>query len=115
MRALQAQWNPTSLIGFLATTDGVALVNRIAGQASRFRLEDIEHDVLKELYESLIDPAQRHQLGEYYTPDWLADLMVREVVTDPLNQRVLDPSCGSGTFLFHAVRHFSGCGGRGRL
>ena len=86
--------------------DGVALVNRIAGQASRFRLEDIEHDVLKELYESLIDPAQRHQLGEYYTPDWLADLMVREVVTDPLNQRVLDPSCGSGTFLFHAVRHF---------
>ena len=86
--------------------DGVALVNRIAGQASRFRLEDIEHDVLKELYESLIDPSQRHQLGEYYTPDWLADLMVREVVTDPLNQRVLDPSCGSGTFLFHAVRHF---------
>ena len=90
----------------LATTDGVVLVNRIAGQASRFRLEDIEHDVLKELYESLIDPSQRHQLGEYYTPDWLADLMVREVVTDPLNQRVLDPSCGSGTFLFHAVRHF---------
>ena len=90
----------------LATTDGVALVNRIAGQASRFRLQDIEHDVLKELYESLIDPAQRHQLGEYYTPDWLADLMVRKVVTDPLNQRVLDPSCGSGTFLFHAVRHF---------
>ena len=86
--------------------DGAKLVNRIATQASRFRLQDIEHDVLKELYESLIDPAQRHQLGEYYTPDWLADLMVREVVTDPLNQRVLDPSCGSGTFLFHAVRHF---------
>ncbi len=66
----------------------------------------MQQDVLKELYESLIDPAQRHQLGEYYTPDWLADLMVREVVTDPLAQRVLDPACGSGTFLFHAVRYF---------
>ena len=85
---------------------GDALVSRIAAQAGRFRLQDVQQDVLKELYESLIDPAQRHQLGEYYTPDWLADLMVREVVTEPLEQRVLDPSCGSGTFLFHAVRHF---------
>lgn len=90
----------------LAAPDGAKLVNRVATQAARFRLQDIQHDVLKGLYESLIDPEQRHQLGEYYTPDWLADLMVREVVTDPLAQRVLDPSCGSGTFLFHAVRHF---------
>jgi hypothetical protein len=27
-------------------------------------------------------------------------------VTDPLRQRVLDPGCGSGTFLFHAVRRY---------
>ena len=32
--------------------------------------------------------------------------MVQEVVTDPLRQRVLDPSCGSGTFVAVAVRHF---------
>ncbi|EFL39743.1 hypothetical protein SSRG_02547 [Streptomyces griseoflavus Tu4000] len=32
--------------------------------------------------------------------------MVSDVVTDPLDQRVLDPSCGSGTFLFHAVRRY---------
>ncbi len=56
------------------------------------------------LYESLIDPAQRHGLGEYYTPDWLAAKMVAEVVHDPLRETVLDPACGSGTFLFHAVR-----------
>ncbi len=61
--------------------------------------------MLKALYESLIDPAQRHDLGEYYTPDWLAAKLTRAVVTAPLTQRVLDPACGSGTFLFHAVRH----------
>ena len=27
-------------------------------------------------------------------------------MTEPLRQRVLDPACGSGTFLFHAVRRY---------
>jgi type I restriction-modification system DNA methylase subunit len=58
------------------------------------------------LYESVIAAEQRHKLGEYYTPDWLAERMVAEVVDAPLEQRVLDPSCGSGTFLFHSVRHY---------
>ena len=41
--------------------------------------------------------------GEYYTPDWLAEAMVKKIVTDPLNLRVLDPACGSGTFLRAAI------------
>ncbi len=45
-------------------------------------------------------------MGEYYTPDWLARVMVRELVTDPLDQRVLDPACGSGTFIAEAVTHY---------
>ena len=32
--------------------------------------------------------------------------MIERTVTDPLNTRVLDPACGSGTFLFHAVRDY---------
>jgi hypothetical protein len=90
----------------LATRDSDDLIRRIAAQVARFRLGDIEHDVLKGLYESLIDPQQRHDLGEYYTPDWLASRVCWRVIESPLAQRVLDPSCGSGTFLFHAVRRF---------
>lgn len=88
----------------LLVPGGPDLVNRIAHQVGRFRLGEIEADVLKGLYESLIDPRQRHYLGEYYTPDWLADLMCREAIPDPVSTRVLDPACGSGTFLFHCVR-----------
>jgi hypothetical protein len=88
----------------LQDADGAGLVLRIARQAARFRLQDVTVDVLKALYESLIDPAQRHDLGEYYTPDWLAAKVIRRAVTAPLSQRVLDPACGSGTFLFHAIR-----------
>jgi SAM-dependent methyltransferase len=58
------------------------------------------------LYESVISAETRKRLGEYYTPDWLADIVVERTVTDPLNTRVLDPACGSGTFLFHAVRDY---------
>lgn len=88
----------------LETEDGRDLVRRIARQTARFRLRDVQVDVLKSLYESLIDPAQRRDLGEYYTPDWLAAKVTARAVSDPLSQRVLDPACGSGTFLFHAIR-----------
>ncbi|MDW8444103.1 MAG: N-6 DNA methylase [Acetobacteraceae bacterium] len=83
---------------------GEDFVLRLARQIERFRLHDVQTDVLKALYENLIDPAERRLLGEYYTPDWLASKMVRAAVPRPLEQTVLDPACGSGTFLFHAIR-----------
>jgi hypothetical protein len=90
----------------VADPTGEALVRRILAHVRRFRLDQVESDVLKILYESLIDRAERHGLGEYYTPDWLATKIVRHAVDRPHEQKVLDPACGSGTFLFHAIRNF---------
>jgi len=83
---------------------GDQFVRTLARRLARFSWGKVEHDVMKVLYESVIPSAERKKLGEYYTPDWLAQQVVEEVVDEPLTQRVLDPSCGSGTFLFHAVR-----------
>jgi hypothetical protein len=99
----------------LTAAGGHDLVARISRQVARFRLHDVEHDVLKGLYESLIDPDQRHDLGEYYTPDWLAARICAAAVDNPLHARVIDPACGSGTFLFHAVRQFLQAADRQRL
>ncbi len=85
---------------------GQAFVSGLARRLSRFDWSEVEHDVLKILYESVIDAETRHALGEYYTPDWLAERMVESVIDDPLEQRALDPACGSGTFLFWALRRF---------
>lgn len=85
---------------------GDRFVRDLVRRLSRFDWSKVEHDVLKHLYESVIAAEVRKKLGEYYTPDWLADAMVSEIVDDPLDQRVLDPACGSGTFLFHAVRRY---------
>lgn len=90
----------------LLADGGADLVDRVANQVARFRLSEIEVDVLKAIYESLIDPRQRHYLGEYYTPDWLAEWICKEAIGSPLEERVFDPACGSGTFLFHAIRRY---------
>ena len=87
---------------------GAQFISTMARRLSRFDWHRVEHDIMKVLYESVIEAPQRHSLGEYYTPDWLADEIVTTVFDDPLSQRVLDPGCGSGTFLFHAVRRFLG-------
>ena len=89
---------------------GAALVLRLARQAARFRLKDVRQDVMKALYESLMDPEQRRDLGEYYTPDWLATKLADRAIGRPLEQRVLDPACGSGTFLFAAIRRLRAAG-----
>ena len=90
----------------VADPEGAKLVRRMMAHVRRFRLGEVESDVMKTLYESLIDREQRHGLGEYYTPDWLAAKMARHAIDRPLEQKVLDPACGSGTFLFHAIRLF---------
>ncbi len=81
-------------------------------------------DVLRPLYEAFVSAEDRRDFGEVYTPDWLAELMVKETLDDnwcktaieaaldsyynktPIHGTgVLDPACGSGTFLYHATRH----------
>ena len=83
-----------------------AFLGQLARRIARFDWLAAPTDVAAILYETVIPPSERKQLGEYYTPHWLARAMVREVVTDPLNQTVLDPACGSGTFLAEAITHF---------
>ena len=90
----------------LHSPNGGKFVSRLAHRVARFNWHEPAHDVLKTLYESVIDAETRHSLGEYYTPDWMAERVITEVFNDPLNQRVLDPSCGSGTFIFHAVKKY---------
>ncbi|MDH7577333.1 MAG: N-6 DNA methylase [Bacillota bacterium] len=66
-------------------------------------------DLLKKLYHNLLPREIRHTLGEYYTPDWLADRLIRVTLgTADLGnaaKRVLDPACGSGTFLVLLIKH----------
>ena len=86
--------------------EGLALARRLLHTLQTFDFSTVREDVLKELYQSLVDPADRQDLGEHCTPDWLAELMLRDELRLPEDPRrsLLDPSCGSGTFLFIAIQ-----------
>ncbi len=86
-------------------------VSLLASTLSKFEPATLEHepeevkDLLKRLYQYLVPKKIRHDLGEYYTPDWLAELVISEVGYDGnLDKRFLDPACGSGTFLVSAIK-----------
>jgi hypothetical protein len=76
-----------------------------------FDWKKVNEDLLKMLYQELIDPADRSGLGEYYTPDWLAEMILEDIGYN--GGTLLDPSCGSGTFLFCAVRRLKKHGLKG--
>lgn len=60
-------------------------------------------DLFKGMYETFVPRAIRHALGEFYTPDWLAGRALDLVGWTP-DAPLLDPTCGSGTFLLEALR-----------
>ena len=65
-------------------------------------------DVLKKVYSDLIPRGLRHLLGEYYTPDWLVDFTIEKSKYDcGINTTILDPTCGSGAFLTHAIKQYT--------
>ncbi|MFC3852867.1 N-6 DNA methylase [Salinispirillum marinum] len=60
-------------------------------------------DLFKGIYEGFVPRELRHALGEFYTPDWLAEHGL-DVIEWDLESDLLDPTCGSGTFLLEAIR-----------
>ena len=113
--------------GWLAeTAAGRETLLEMADRVRGYDWRGSTKDVLKDAYHRLIDAEDRKVFGEFYTPDDLAKIVVGHVLDDDwcdaailqadrvlnnpeeasnaLHLGVLDPSCGSGTFLFHAAR-----------
>lgn len=60
-------------------------------------------DLFKGIYERFIPREVRHALGEFYTPDWLAEHGM-DLIGWATENSLTDPTCGSGTFLLEALR-----------
>jgi len=59
-------------------------------------------DLFRSLYEAAVPQAIRSSFGEFYTPDWLAEHVISTAGFSE-GKTILDPCCGSGTFVITAI------------
>jgi len=86
-------------------------IRTLLAQLSVYRFDTIQktsrsRDVLRDFYQDLVPEELRKSLGEFYTPDWLVEHAINKLdYSDDewLEARLLDPTCGSGSFLLEAI------------
>jgi methylase of polypeptide subunit release factors len=66
-----------------------------------FNFKEIRTDVLGGIFRRLIAPEERHKFGQHYTNEDLVDV-VNAFCIRKGDDTVLDPACGSGSFLVRA-------------
>jgi len=76
-------------------------------QFSRYDFTTIKGDLLTGVYDRFMDRDKRKELGEFYTPPSVARYIIKRIGIAP-GDKVLDPACGSGTFLIEAYRALVG-------
>lgn len=71
-----------------------------------FELSQISRDIWKDVYQEYLPPKERARLGGFYTPDPIVNLILDLVGYTAEKQlctaNLLDPACGSGTFIVEA-------------
>jgi hypothetical protein len=76
---------------------------RLIDTVSAVSWSAISQNLVGFLYESIVDPEFRHQLGQHYTREDVVDLLTTFAVRKP-EDLVLDPASGGGSFAVSAYR-----------
>ncbi len=85
------------------------VLNLVIKEARSWATVTGDYDVIKKIFEALFPREVRHSMGEFYTPDWLAEYVVEQITAKdkiPHVRTYLDPTCGSGTFICCVVAKF---------
>ena len=123
--------SPDAITPELAIGDKVlrSIISNLYGSRNAFEFRVIPTDILGRVYEQFLGkvivrrgndtevvekPEVRKAGGVYYTPEWVVDYIVQETL-DPMLRNanladvarltVVDPACGSGSFLLGAFEH----------
>jgi type I restriction-modification system DNA methylase subunit len=84
--------------------DSINVINELIRTAETIKESLMQlPGIMGYVYEGFIPPAERHQLGQFYTPPAVARLIANWSIRSG-DDRVLDGGCGSGTFLIEAYK-----------
>jgi len=97
----------TDFIDSIAFPDDSEVVKQIKDLIyvlNQYRFDALGYDILGRIFERLIPHDERHTLGQYFTSADVVDVILR-FCSSKEDDKLLDPSCGAGTFLVRAYQH----------
>ena len=97
----EAVFSSTFFDSIPLSQEAMKLFNQFISELERYKLSEIEYDILGKVFESLIPIEERHYLGQYYTRADVVDFIEEFCIKSP-HDTIFDPACGSGTFLVRA-------------
>jgi len=87
------------------------VLKRLISDLNRYNFSRMPQEVIGSVFEKLITPEDRHRLGQYFTREDLVDIINTFCIRGP-KDNILDPTCGSGTFLSRAYNRLQMLGER---
>jgi type I restriction enzyme M protein len=78
-------------------------------QLGRFNFAEVDSDIIGTVYNTYVNREEKRNKGQYYTPPAIINYILDNVGytgrnTIGSNKRLIDPACGSGSFLVTAAK-----------
>ena len=78
-------------------------LQRLILRFNAYDFSGLSEEILGDIYQAFLPTAKRKRLGEFYTPPTIVDWLLEQTVYSHGEGKLLDPSCGSGSFLVRYV------------
>ncbi|MFQ3636414.1 MAG: N-6 DNA methylase [Cyanobacteriota bacterium] len=94
-----------NLFDWIYETNGALdeALQRLILRFNAYDFSGLSEEILGDIYQNFLPPAKRKRLGEFYTPPSIVDWLLEQTVFQHGEGKLLDPSCGSGSFLVRYV------------
>ncbi|RKY54815.1 MAG: hypothetical protein DRP89_04515 [Candidatus Neomarinimicrobiota bacterium] len=92
------------MVAFPEAKEVIKEIEELISVLRRYDFSKLGYDVIGRIFERLIPQDERHKLGQYFTNPDIVDLILRFCLNHE-DDKILDPSCGAGTFLVRAYQH----------
>jgi len=94
-----------NLFDWIYETNGALdeALQRLILRFNAYDFSGLSEEILGDIYQTFLPPAKRKRLGEFYTPPSIVDWLLEQTVFQQGEGTLLDPSCGSGSFLVRYV------------
>lgn len=99
--------NRGNILGVYSWIEGVNDLSKLTLEIDKDNISLIDN-IFRELFETIFPQDLRHRTGSFYTPVTFAEFLIEELFLKEdfdLNKKILEPNCGSGSFLIAIYSH----------